>query len=57
MFGYLRPLGMQARRMHRLIGFAVLGYSMRLPGDSFMRLTRFRRMRIVMDYLFVGIGH
>jgi hypothetical protein len=56
MFGYLRPLDVQARRVDRLIRFAVLGRSMRLPGDSVVRLMRLRWMRIVMDYLFVGIG-
>jgi hypothetical protein len=57
MFGHFRPLGVRARRVDRLIGFAVLGCSMRLPGDSLMRLARLCWMRIVMDYLFVGIGH
>jgi hypothetical protein len=56
MFGYLRPLGVQARRVDRLIRLAVLRHSVGLPGDSVVRLMRFRWMRIVMYYLFVGIG-
>jgi hypothetical protein len=54
---HFRRLHLMSRfALRRLLGFGMGGGGVRPAGRSFVRLTRFSRVRAVMYHLWVGLG-